>query len=74
MKQFGKNTFWLCLLNPIPGHIAEGYQGEENVNSVLQIVGGHQQKNKTETLAWAKNNLNNLELNSLLESHRTKQH
>lgn len=53
----------MCLLNPISGHsglIAEGYQEEKNVNSVFQIVGGQQQKNKTETLAWTRNNLNNL--------------
>lgn len=53
----------MCLLNSIHGHkvlIAEVYQKEEKVNSVFQIVGGMQQKNKTETVAWARNNLSNL--------------
>ena len=37
----------MCLLNPIPDNsvlIAEGYQEEEKVNSVFQIVGGLQWK------------------------------
>lgn len=52
----------MCLLNPIHGHkvlIAKVYQKEEKVNSIFQMVGGQQQKNKTETLAWARNNLSN---------------
>ena len=39
----------MCLLNPIPDHsvlIAEGYQEEERINSVFQIVGGLQWKKK----------------------------
>ena len=42
---FGKSTLEMCLLNPIPDHsvlIAQGYQEEEKVNSVFQIVGGLQ--------------------------------
>lgn len=39
--------------------IAEVYQKEEKVISVFEILGGQQQKNKPETLAWARNNLSN---------------
>lgn len=51
------------MLNSIHGHkflIAEVYQKEEKVNSIFQVVGGMQQKNKTETLACARNNRSNL--------------
>lgn len=52
----------MCLLNAIHGHrvlIAEGYQKEEKVNSVLHIAYGQQQKDKSEILAGARNKLNN---------------
>ena len=56
----------MCLLNPIPDNsvlIAEGYQEEEKVNSVFQIVGGLQWKEThththTQTLASVRNNPN----------------
>ena len=54
----------MCLLNPIPDHsvlIAQGYQEEEKVNSVFQIVGGLQWKEThthTQTLASVRNNPN----------------